>query len=94
RRGGIFAESHDRNIRLVISSGSEKSLTNQDSSSLSFLGMTAAKASKIILNIVEFLRSDLFRRGGIFAESHAKNIRIVISSGSEKSLENVTGGPG
>jgi len=56
--------------------------------------MTAAKASKIILNIVEFLRSDLFRRGGIFAESHAKNIRIVISSGSEKSLENVTGGPG
>jgi len=43
-------------------------LNKQDSSSLSFLGMTAAEASKIILNIVEFLGSDLFRRGGIFAE--------------------------
>src|SRR6056297_2145811 len=31
----------------------------QDSSSLSFLGMTAAEASKIILNIVEFLGSPI-----------------------------------
>ncbi|MBS3759335.1 MAG: hypothetical protein KGY61_11805 [Desulfobacterales bacterium] len=39
-----------KNSRIVISSGSEESLTNQDSSSLSLLGMTAAKASEIILN--------------------------------------------
>src|SRR6056297_457512 len=32
--------------------------SNQDSSSLSLLGMTTAKASKIILNIVEFLGSN------------------------------------
>jgi len=31
--------------------------SNQDSSSFSLLGMTAAKVSKIILNIVEFLGS-------------------------------------
>src|SRR6056297_982246 len=34
-------------------------LNNQDSSSLSLLGMTTAKASKIILNIVELLRSPI-----------------------------------
>jgi len=45
---------------------------NQDSSSLSLPGMTAAEASKIILNIVEFLGSILFRRDGIFAESNSK----------------------
>src|SRR6056297_3121733 len=44
-----------KNIGIVISSGSEKSLTNQYSSSLLFLAMATAKASKIILNIVEFL---------------------------------------
>jgi len=33
-----------------------------------------------------FVKSDLFRRGGIFAESNSKNLRIVISSSSEKSL--------
>jgi len=34
--------------------------------------MTAAEASKIILNIVEFLGSDLFRWCGIFTESNSK----------------------
>ncbi|MBS3759596.1 MAG: hypothetical protein KGY61_13150, partial [Desulfobacterales bacterium] len=50
---------------FVISSGSEfchferqrEIFNKQDSSSLLLLGMTTAKASKIILNILEFLRS-------------------------------------
>src|SRR6056297_2539483 len=54
-----------KNIRIVISSGSEfchferqrEIFNKQDSSSLLLLGMTTAKASKIILNILEFLRS-------------------------------------
>jgi len=39
--------------------------------------MTAAEASKTILNIVEFLGSDLFRWRGIFAESNAKSGRSI-----------------
>jgi len=63
---GLFTKpSTLKNIRIVISSGSEfchferqrEIFNKQDSSSLLLLGMTTAKASKIILNILEFLRS-------------------------------------
>src|SRR6056297_3884453 len=55
---GIFAESNSKKHPHCHFERQREILNNQDSSSLSFLGMTAAKASKIISNIVEFLRSN------------------------------------
>jgi len=70
RWGGIFAVSNSKRrskpVHTVISSGSEKSL-QQDSSSLSFPGMTVAERSGITIYSIEFLGSGLCRRGGIFA---------------------------
>src|SRR6056297_1342405 len=53
----IFAESNSEKRPHCHFERQREILNKQDSSSLSFLGMTAAKASKIILNIVELLRS-------------------------------------
>jgi len=57
RSRGIFAERNSKKHPHCHFERQREILNNQDPSSLSFLGMTAAKASKIILNIVEFLRS-------------------------------------
>src|SRR6056297_3194292 len=54
----IFAESNSEKRPHCHFERQREILNNQDSSSLSFLGMTAAEASKTILNIVEFLGSN------------------------------------
>src|SRR6056297_1532308 len=58
----IFAESNSEKRPHCHFERQREIFNNQDSSSLSFLAMTAAEASKIILNIVEFLGSSLCRR--------------------------------
>ncbi|MBS3759052.1 MAG: hypothetical protein KGY61_10360, partial [Desulfobacterales bacterium] len=55
----IFAESNSEKRPHCHFEWQREIFNNQDSSSLSFLAMTAAKASKIILNIVEFLGSPI-----------------------------------
>src|SRR6056297_2990662 len=55
----IFAESNSEKRPHCHFERQREIFNNQDSSSLSFLGMTAAEASKIILNIVEFLGSPI-----------------------------------
>jgi len=57
----IFAENNSEKPPHCHFERQREIFNKQDSSSLSFLGMTAAEASKIILNIVEFLGSGLFR---------------------------------
>ncbi|MBS3757545.1 MAG: hypothetical protein KGY61_02670, partial [Desulfobacterales bacterium] len=63
RRGGIFAESNSKKHPHCHFGRQREIFSNQDFSSLSLLGMTAAKASKIIVNIVEFLGSTPPGRG-------------------------------
>jgi len=48
-KSGFLQNVTLKNIRIVISSGSEKSLTKQDSSSLLLLGMTESQASGILI---------------------------------------------